>query len=61
MSDFKQNARPLVMVLFALGLIGAGVGEACGYPAPVWFVRFAIAVVGEWIIERGIRKSKGED
>ena len=54
---FKENARPLAMVLMIIGLIGMAVGETCGYPAVAWFRDFARIVVGEWIIERGVRKS----
>ena len=59
--NFKENARPLAMVLLIIGLIGMAVGEACGYPAVEWFRAFALSVVGEWFLERGIRKSIGKE
>lgn len=58
---FKENARPVAMVLLVIGLIGLAVGEACGYSAVEWFRIFAISLVGEWFIERGIRKGKGKE
>jgi len=58
---FKENARPLAMVLLVIGLGGLAVGEACGYTSVEWFRIFAISVVGEWFIERGIRKTKGAE
>jgi len=47
-------------VLLVIGLIGLAVGEACGYSVVEWFRIFAITIVGEWFVERGIRKGKGE-
>lgn len=58
MSEFKQNARPLAMVLLVVGLVGLAVGEACGYLSVEWFRYFAIGLVSEWFIERGIRKRR---
>lgn len=55
----KENARPVVMMLLTIGLIGLAVGEACGYPTVEWFRYFAIGVFSEWFVERGIRKGKG--
>ena len=49
------------MVLLVVGLIGMAVGEACGYPTVAWFRNFAMVIVGEWIVERGIRKSIGKE
>ena len=55
---FKDDARPLSVVFLILGLIIAAAMEAVGYPFPSWFVPFAIAYIGEWSVERGIRKRK---
>ena len=55
---FKDDARPLSVVFLVLALIGAGVAETFGYPAPQWFIAFALAYIGEWSVERGIRKGK---
>lgn len=56
---FKEDARPLLMCMLGVGLIGAAAAETFGYPAPKWFITFALAYVGEWFIERSIRKGKG--
>ena len=58
---FKENARPIAIVLLVVGLIGLAVGEACGYPIVEWFRIFAISVVGEWFVERGVTKAKGKE
>jgi len=58
---FKENARPLAMVFLVVALIVAGVLEAVGYPVAEWFKGFAIAIVGEWFVERGITKQKGNE
>lgn len=58
--DFKEVARPIAMILLVIGLIGMAVGETCGYPAVEWFRAFALAVVGEWFVERGITKQIGK-
>ena len=59
MSDFKEVARPVAMVLLVVGLIGLAVGEALGYSAIEWFRIFAISLIGEWFVERGVTKAKG--
>ena len=59
--NFKENARPIAMVLLVVGLIGMAVGEACGYSVVEWFRSFAIAIVGEWFVERGVRKTIGKE
>ncbi len=59
MTEFKQHARPLSMTFCVVALIIAGVSEAFGYPFPRWLITFCLAYVGEWSIERGIRKGKG--
>jgi hypothetical protein len=56
----RQAARPIAMLLLVFALCALAVGEACGYSAPTWFSTFAMSVVGEWVIERAVRKSKGE-
>jgi len=58
---FKENARPIAMVLLIVGLIGLAVGEASGYPTVEWFRIFAISIVGEWFVERGVTKAKGKE
>lgn len=56
----KENARPLAMIALVIGLIVMAVMEAEGYHVVEWFRYFGIGVVGEWIVERGIRKGKSE-
>ena len=58
MNEFKEVARPVAMVLLVVGLIGLAIGEACGYSAVDWFRYFAIALISEWFVERGITKAK---
>jgi len=59
--NFKEEARPLCMTLCIVGLIAAGVSEAFGYPFPKWFICFCSVYAGEWLIERGVRKSIGKE
>jgi len=56
--SFKDDARPLSVVFLVLGLLGAALAESMGYPPPAWFVPFATSYIGEWSIERAIRKKK---
>jgi hypothetical protein len=56
----KENARPVIVVFLVVGLIVGAVFESIGYPMAEWFRYFAIGVVGEWFIERGVRKGRGE-
>ena len=58
---FKDDARPLAMCFLVIGLIVAAVLDAIGYPISEWFRNFAIAIVGEWFVERGVRKSIGKE
>ena len=58
---FKENARPIAMLLLVVGIIGMAVGETCGYPAVEWFRVFALAIVGEWFVERGVTKQIGKE
>ena len=58
--NFKEVARPVAMVFLVVALIVGAVLESVGYPMAEWFRYFAIGIVGEWIIERGIRKGKNE-
>jgi len=55
----RELARPIAMIFLVVALCVAAVFESIGYPIAEWFRYFAIAIVGEWFIERGIRKSKG--
>jgi len=57
----SQTARPICMVILTATLGFLAIGEACGYPAPLWFVSPAIIIVSGLMIERAVRKSKGED
>lgn len=54
----KEAARPIAMIFLVVALIVGAVFESVGYPMAEWFRYFAIAIVGEWFIERGIRKGK---
>jgi len=58
---FKDDARPLSMTFLVMALIVAAMLEAVGYPVADWFRLFAISVIGEWFIERGVRKSVGKE
>jgi len=57
----KQAARPVAFVLVILTLCFLAIGEACGYNAPTWFITLGGAIASEWLIERVIRKNKGEE
>jgi len=59
--SFKQDARPLAMIFLVLALIVTAVLESVGYPVVGWFRYFAISVIGEWFVERGITKQKGKE
>ena len=54
----KEAARPIAMIFLVVALIVGAVFESVGYPMAEWFRYFAIGIVGEWFIERGIRKGK---
>ena len=56
--DFREVARPIAMIFLVVSLIVGAVLESVGYPMSEWFRYFAIGIVGEWFIERGIRKGK---
>ena len=56
----KELARPIAMIFLVVALIVGAVLEAVGYPVAEWFRVFAISLVGEWFIERGIRKGRGK-
>ena len=58
---FKENARPIAMCFLVLGLIIGAILETLGYSVVEWFRTFAIAIVGEWFVERGVRKSIGKE
>ena len=53
---FRENARPLAMVALVLGLIAMAAMEAEGYQPVLWFRYFAVGIISEWFIERGVRK-----
>jgi hypothetical protein len=61
MTDFKEVARPLAMIFLVIGIIGLAVAEACGYHPIEWFRVFALTIVGEWFVERGITKQIGKN
>jgi len=54
----KEAARPIAMIFLVVALIVGAVFESIGYPMAEWFRYFAIGIVSEWFIERGIRKGK---
>ena len=56
--DFRDIARPIAMIFLVVSLIVGAVLESVGYPMSEWFRYFAIGIVGEWFVERGIRKGK---
>jgi len=57
--DFKSFARPIAMIFLVAALIVGALLESFGYPMSEWFRFFAIAIVGEWFVERGITKQVG--
>lgn len=58
----RQNARPIVFIWFAIVLgIMWMVEQAEGYAVPTGAKAFLIAYLGEWLVERGIRKGKQRD
>jgi len=58
--NFKENARPLAMCFLVIGLILSAILEAIGYPISDWFRYFSVGLIGEWFVERGIRKGKSK-
>jgi hypothetical protein len=60
MTDFKENARPIAMVFLVVALIVGAVFESVGCPMAEWFRVFALAVVSEWFVERGVTKQVGK-
>ena len=56
--NFKEVARPIAMVFLVVALIVGAIFESIGYPMAEWFRIFAISIVGEWFVERGITKAK---
>ena len=59
MNDLKEVARPIAMIFFVVALIVGAVFESIGYPISEWFRIFAMSVIGEWFVERGITKQRG--
>jgi len=57
---FKENARPLVLIFFAAGLVAAGVSAAFGHPFPEWFIGLASTYVVGYSAARGVSKAKGK-
>ena len=54
----KEDARPIAMIFLVIALIVGAMLEAVGYPMAEWFRYFAISIVSEWFVERGVRKGK---
>jgi len=57
---FKEKARPIAMICLVVALIVGALLESLGYPMSEWFRYFAIGLVGEWFVERGVTKQKGK-
>ena len=54
--EFLRTAvRPFQVVLFSISLV---VVVFEGIECPTWFLTLALAVVGEWPIERFIKRAK---
>lgn len=58
----RSAYRPTLAIGIGYTLCVMAIIEAfdCGN-APQWFLAFAIPVVGGLLVERGVRKSKGDD
>ena len=58
----RKNARPMVFVWLAimLGIMWL-IEQLEGQPVPVEAKAFIMAYLGEWLVERAVRKSKGEE
>lgn len=58
----RQNARPIVFIWLAimLGIMWL-VEQLEGTPVPATAKAFIMAYLGEWLIERAIRKTKGAE
>lgn len=59
--EMRSIARPISMVLLVVTLCGLAVGNACGFEPPTWFISFAIPVISALMIERAVRKTKGDE
>jgi len=60
-NTLRSSARPMVFVWLAvmLGIMWM-IEQLEGQPVPTEAKAFIMAYIGEWLIERGIRKSRGE-
>jgi len=57
---FKENVRPIGALVCIVTLCILAVFDGCGASTtPQWAIGILGAVAGEWLIERGVRKSKG--
>lgn len=58
----KEVARPVAFLVCTTTLCILAVAEGAGAGvAPAWAIGLLGTIAGEWLIERGIRKSKGEE
>lgn len=56
----KQDARPIGFLICITTLCIMAVVASFGGSPPQWAIGILGAIAGEWLIERGVRKSKGE-
>ena len=57
---FRSSARPIAFLICTTTLCILAVVESAGVGnAPSWAIGILGTIAGEWLIERGVRKSKG--
>ena len=58
----RQTVRPIAMLFLTITLCILAIGEAAyEWQSPMWFIGLGSSVVGEWWIERAVRKGKSND
>jgi len=58
---FKENVRPIGALICIVTLCILAIVATVGYTVPSWAIGILGSVAGEWLIERGVRKFKGEN
>jgi len=57
----KENVRPIGFLFCIVTLCILAVAGTVGYAVPQWAIGILGSISGEWLIERGVRKFKGEN